>query len=140
MGIPLQSKPGNQLSSREDLGCTELYLSCCAETGVPLDLRQGSQGNHWSCLKEVKPLVMYDVEYGMDLDPIQRNQSSSRVNLEYTELFRILAVTSVSFYTCDSVLGDSLEFHQANQGTLRVCLVTQHCSAHNAGESGLILW
>ena len=24
-------------------------------------------------------------------------------------------MTSVSFYTCDSVLGDSLEFHQANQ-------------------------
>ena len=44
VGIPLQSKPGNLLSSRDDLGCTELSLSCCAEIGVPLDLRWVSQG------------------------------------------------------------------------------------------------
>ena len=46
--------------------------------------------------------------------------ASSRVDLGYTELFRIPAVTSVFLDTCDSVLGDSLEFHQANQGFLRV--------------------
>ena len=44
VGVPLQSKLGNQLSSREDLGCTELSSSCCAEIGVPLDLRRVSQG------------------------------------------------------------------------------------------------
>ena len=33
----------------------------------------------------------------------------------YTELFCVHAVTSVSFYTCESFLGDSLEFNQANQ-------------------------
>ena len=44
VGIPLQSKPGNQLSSRDDLGYTELSSSCCAEIGVPLDLRRVSQG------------------------------------------------------------------------------------------------
>ena len=38
--LPLQSKPGNQLSSRDDMGCTELSSSCCAETGVHLDLRR----------------------------------------------------------------------------------------------------
>ena len=44
VGLPLQSNPGNQLSSREDKGCTELSSSCCAEIGVPLDLRRVSQG------------------------------------------------------------------------------------------------
>ena len=42
--IPVQSKPGNQLSSRDNLGSTELSLSCCAEIDVPLDLRRVSQG------------------------------------------------------------------------------------------------
>ena len=44
VGIPLQLKPGNQLSSRDDMGCTELSLGCCAEIGVPLDLRRVYQG------------------------------------------------------------------------------------------------
>ena len=44
VGIPLQSKPGNQLSSQDYLGCMELPLSCCAEIGIPLDLRRVSQG------------------------------------------------------------------------------------------------
>ena len=43
-GIPLQLKPGNQLSSRDDMGFTELTSSCCAELGVPLDLGRYSQG------------------------------------------------------------------------------------------------
>ena len=44
VGLPLQLKPGNQLSSRDDMVCTELSSSCCAEIGVPLDLRRVSQG------------------------------------------------------------------------------------------------
>ena len=44
VAIPMQSKPVNQLSSRDDLGCMELSSSCCAEIGVPLDLRLVSQG------------------------------------------------------------------------------------------------
>ena len=42
--ITLQLKPGNQLSSRDDMGCMGLSSSCCAEIGVPLDLRCVSQG------------------------------------------------------------------------------------------------
>ena len=38
VGIHLKSKPGNQLSSRDDLRFTELSLSCCAELGIPLDM------------------------------------------------------------------------------------------------------
>ena len=44
VGIPLQLKLENQLSSRDDLRCMELSSSCCAELGVPLDLGRGSQG------------------------------------------------------------------------------------------------
>ena len=44
VGIPLQLKPWNQLSSQNDLGCTHLYSSCCAGIGVPPDLCPVSQG------------------------------------------------------------------------------------------------
>ena len=44
VGIPLQSKPWNQLSSQDDLGCMELSSSYSAEIGVPLALRRVSQG------------------------------------------------------------------------------------------------
>ena len=53
------SKPGNQLSSPDDLGYTKLSSSCCADLGVPLDLGQCSLGtsgvaymksSHLSCL------------------------------------------------------------------------------------------
>ena len=44
VGIPLKSKPGNQLSSPDDLGYRGLFLRCCNELGVPLDLGRCSQG------------------------------------------------------------------------------------------------
>ena len=44
VGLSLQSESGNQLSSRENMGCMELYSSCCAEIGVHLDLRWVSLG------------------------------------------------------------------------------------------------
>ena len=47
-------------------------------------------------------------------------------------------MTSVFISSCDSVVGDSLEFSQANRCSLRVRLGKRHCSGQNAGESGLI--
>ena len=44
------------------------------------------------------------------------------------------------FSSCDSLVGDSLEFNQANRGSLCVGLGKRNCSACNAGESGLISW
>ena len=44
VGIPLQSKPGNQLSSRDNLGYIELSSIFCAEICVLVDLRRVSQG------------------------------------------------------------------------------------------------
>ena len=72
------------------------------------------------------------------MEPMQGKWASSRFDLGYTELFCIPEVTSVFFSSCDSDLGDSLEFHQANRGSLCVGLRTQNSSTGNAGELGLI--
>ena len=52
--------------------------------------------NLWSFLKEFKPHVVFDGECGMPLEPMHGNQASSRVDLGYSELFRVAAVTSWS--------------------------------------------
>ena len=57
----------------------------------------GVTGTLWSCPKEAKPIVLYDGEWGIALKIIQGNRSSFQVDLGYTELFDIPAVTSVSF-------------------------------------------
>ena len=41
--------------------------------------------------------MVYNVERWMALEPMQGNQVSARVDVGYTELFCIHAVTSVSF-------------------------------------------
>ena len=46
---------------------------------------------------EGKPIVLYDLEWGIALKSKQRNSSSFQVDLGYTELFDIRAMTSVSF-------------------------------------------
>ena len=77
-------------------------------------------GNLSSFLKLVKPLFLYDVDCGMIMEPMQGKLSSSQFDFGYDELFCIPVVTSVFFLSCDSVVGDSLEFSQANRGSLRV--------------------
>ena len=54
------------------------------------------------------------------MELMQVKSASSRVDLWYTKLFCIPEVTSVFFSSCDTVLGDSLELHQANRLSLRV--------------------
>ena len=53
-------------------------------------------GNFWSCLKDVKPLVMFDRECRMALEPMQGNLALSQVDLGYTQLFFVAAVTPAS--------------------------------------------
>ena len=53
-------------------------------------------GNFWSCLKDVKPLDMFDHECRMALEPMQGNPASSHVHFWYMELFCVAAVTSGS--------------------------------------------
>ena len=69
---------------------------------------------------------------------MQGKLASSQFDFGYTEQFCVPGVTSVCFPSCDSVAGDSLEFNQANRGTLRVSLGKRNCSGQNAGESDLI--
>ena len=72
-------------------------FSCsCDEIGVPIDLRRLSQGIS-GVAKEAKPIVLYDGEWGIALKPMQGNWSLFQVDLGYTELFHIPAVTSVFF-------------------------------------------
>ena len=54
------------------------------------------------------------------MDSTKGNCASSLVDLGYTNKFCIPEVTSVFFSCCDSVLGDSLHFHEGNQGSLRL--------------------
>ena len=45
------------------------------------------------CLKDVKPLLMFDGECRMALEPMQGKPASSQVDLGYTEFFCVAAVT-----------------------------------------------
>ena len=73
-----------------------------------------------SFLKEVRPLVLSDADRGMLMETMQGKLASSQFDLGHTDLFCVPEVTSGFFSSCDSVLGDSLEFNQANRGTLYV--------------------
>ena len=54
----------------------------------------------------------------MVMEPMQGKLASSQFDLGHTDLFWVSEVTSVFFSSCDSVVGDSLEFSQANRGSL----------------------
>ena len=54
------------------------------------------------------------------MDSMKGNCASSLVDLGYTNQFCVPEVTSVFFTSCDSVVGDFLEFNQANRGSLCV--------------------
>ena len=74
------------------------------------------------------------------MDSMKGKRASSYVDFGYTNQFCFPEVTSVFFSSCDSLLGDTLEFNQASRGFLCVCLGKRNCSACNAGDSGLISW
>ena len=69
----------------------------------------------------------------MVMEPMQGNLSSSQFDFGQSDLFYVPEVTSVFFSSCDSVVGDSLEFSQANRGSLCIFLGKRNCSACNAG-------
>ena len=54
------------------------------------------------------------------MDTMKGKCASSLVDLGYTNQFCVTEVTSVFFSSCDSLVGDSLEFNQANRGSLCV--------------------
>ena len=101
-------------------------------------LEMGVSGNLWIVVKDVKTLAVYDVEWETAMDSMKGKYASLWVDLGYTNQFCVPEVTSVFSSSCDSLVGDSLEFNQANRGSLRVWLWKRNCSGHNAGKSGLI--
>ena len=56
----------------------------------------------------------------MVMEPMQGKLASSQFDLGRADLFCIPEVTSVFFSSCDSVVGDSIEFIQANRFSLCV--------------------
>ena len=80
-----------------------LYWNWCSYR-----FEMGVSGNLWIVVKDVKRLVVYDVECEMAMDSMKGKCASSWVDLGYTNLISILEVTSVFSSCCDSVLGDSL--------------------------------
>ena len=96
----------------------EAFLQLLCWNWCSSRLEVGVSGNLWNFLKDVKPLVVYYVECMMPLEPKHGKCISSWVDLRYTNQFCISVVTSVFFSSCDSVLGDSLVFHQVNRGSL----------------------
>ena len=80
----------------------------------------GVSGNLWIVVKDVKTLVVYDVECEAAMDSMKGKCASSCVDLGYTNQFCVPEVTSDFFSSCDSVVGDFLEFNQANRGSLCV--------------------
>ena len=68
----------------------------------------------------MKILVLYAVDHGIAKEQMRGKWASPCVEFGYTELFCIPELTSEFITSCDSVLGDSLEFYQENRGSLRV--------------------
>ena len=62
--------------------------------------------NLCSFLEEIKTLVLYSVDPWIAMEPMNGKWASSRVDLEYTELFCIPEVTSMLISSCDSVVGN----------------------------------
>ena len=64
--------------------------------------------------------MLYDVDRGEVAEPMQGKLASSQFDFGYAKQFCIPGVTSVFFSSCDSVVADSLDFNQANRGSLHV--------------------
>ena len=62
-------------------------------------------GNLWCSLKQVKPLIIFDGEPRMSLEPMQGNRASSPVDLWHTECFGIAVVTSGPYRLVTVFLG-----------------------------------
>ena len=61
-GLPLHSKTGNQLSSPDDMGSPGFSSCCFTAIDDSYRLEMGVKGNLWIVVKDVKTLVVYDVE------------------------------------------------------------------------------
>ena len=56
----------------------------------------------------------------MVMEPMQGKLASSQFDLGHKDLFLVPEVTSEFFSSCDTDVGDSIEFNHANRGSLYV--------------------
>ena len=56
----------------------------------------------------------------MVMEPMQGKLASSQFDFGHSDLLCIPEVTSLFFSSCDCVVGNSVEFNQANLGSLCV--------------------
>ena len=66
------------------------FLELLCSNWLSSRLESVVSGSLWSCLKEIKPFVMYDVEGQKALEPMQQNQASFRVDLGTLSYFAFL--------------------------------------------------
>ena len=95
----VQMRRRSRAFSRVSTGDSDIHSSCEMKDEPAFKPLQGNPAFFRVRASQCsfKPLVLYDVECGMALEPLQRNWASFPLDLVYTGLFRIYAVTSVSF-------------------------------------------
>ena len=69
-------------------------------------------GTFWSSVKQIEAPYVFDWENAIALDTMQGKLASSQFDLGHTDLFCVPEMTSGFFLSCDSVVGDALEFNQ----------------------------
>ena len=96
VGLTLQSKTGIHSYPKMIWGAHNFPQVAVLKLMI-LYIEAGVSVNIWSFLKGVKPLVLYDLDHRMNMEPMEGKLASSQFDLEYTELFCITEVTSVFF-------------------------------------------
>ena len=86
IGIPLELKPGNQLSSRVNLGYRENFRVAVV-TSCSLYPCDSVLETLWSSIKVVKAPVLFDVEHGIALRTMQGNRASPQGEFKVSWVF-----------------------------------------------------
>ena len=112
-----------------------LYWNWCSYR-----LEIGVSGNLWIVVKDVRTLVVYDVEWETAMDSMKGKCASSWVDLGYKKsIFRSWGDISVLLDLWQCCWG--LSRVQSSKSRLLMCLIgKRNCSASKAGESDLISW
>ena len=92
VGIPLELKPGNQLSSEVDLGYTKLFCVAVVTSGS-LYMCDSVLGTLWSSIKQIMVPYVVDWEHGIAVHAMQGNRASSRGEGEDSRIFSSCAGT-----------------------------------------------
>ena len=132
-------KDWESFSSRDHMGCTEHSSTSSTEIDDPLYVRRLSQGVSRGSQRESSHLFCMLWIAGWLWSQFKGNWPHLNLILGTPSNFAFLGDIRVLLVLWQ-ICWDSLEFNQANRGSLCVWLGKRNCSACNAGESGLISW